>query len=663
MKLRLLEISLFAVASTGLSYYVGGIGLSVIFLSAFFLWAAFSAYDFFPTYSRYLASLVISTVIPVLTVVVVVPQLARNSWLRSMIFTPPSSTPTDYIAIDSNTLGTTNQWVLLTIFGLFLLAILVSLALRNHSWKSPENHKSAASSTKTITSQLLQNTYPAISRYVVLTPLIALSYLQQLGHTKSLAFMMSGDSRNIFRTVMRTRVTSSYPSLRGLFQNGRFGETLASSISALNGTSGFPRVADLIAMRSTYVIVFSLIVASISVLLTANSEKWTPYVTPVRDATIFALSVLILSSPYPFAEILRSGFFSFFVGLGFLTATVALIVPSRIDHSEVVLLASFAAITTYLSYQPAALLVVLPLCGLATQFLWRRYQSEVGHKLISLSIIAFALVGYFAYRPLYERLVVRVGASGEIWPTDTRFTLLVLLISCVLIPFSKGNLRRTVLTTAATGISSILSLRLLDIARGMDPDIYYLMKFRYATNFISGILCIAIIAAVFNEPKIWNRAFGAKTFLNKNILMIRTAILIGLIGALSILIPTRTQAPSPLALMKNGWDAPSEIVTEKTFALWKENSPYIFAGYFDERNERIANFWSPYFWEVNRWEWTYNNYSVSAEGLCGIIGSQDVLVYTRISELKKQLYIKCSATSGHIKLRSTEQNLFLFETD
>ena len=237
------------------------------------------------------------------------------------------------------------------------------------------------------------------------------------------------------------------------------------------------------------------------------------------------------------------------------------------------------------------------------------------------------------------------------------------ITSCVLISISKGNLRRTVLTTAAIGVSSILSLKLLDIARGIDPDVYYIVKFRYATNFVSGILCIAIIAAVFNEPKIWNGAFGAKTSSIKNTSMIRIALLIGLIGALSVSIPTRTQAPLPLALIKNGWDAPSELVIKKTFVLWKENSPYIFAGYFDERNERIANFWSPYFWEVNRWEWTYNSYSVSAEGLCVIIGSQDVLVYTQNSELKQQLYNNCSASSGQIKVRSTEQNLFLFGTD
>lgn len=660
MKLRLLEISLFAVASIGLSYYVGGIGLSVIFLSAFFLWAAFSAYDFFPAYSRFLASLVISSALPVFTVVFIVPQLARNQWLRSIIFTPPSSTPTDYITIDSNTLGTTNQWLLLTIIGLLLLVFLTSLALRNHYWKFSENHKSTTSSTKTITNRILQNTYPAISRYVVLTPLLALSCLQQLGHTKSLAFMMSGDSRNIFRTVMRTRVTSSYPSLRGLFQNGRFGEILSSSISAMNGTSGFPRVADLIAMRSTYVIVFSLIVGSISVLLTANSEKWTLYITPIRDATIYTLSVLILFSPYPFAEILRSGFFSFFVGLGFLTTTVALIVSKRIDHPEVVLLAGFAAIATYLSYQPAALIVVLPLCVLATQFLWQRYQSKVGHQLISLSIFAITLVGCFAYRPLYERLVVRVGASGEIWPTDTRFTLLMLIISCILIPISKGNLRRTVLTTTAIGISSIFSLKLLDIARGTDPDIYYLMKFRYATNFISGILCIAIIAALFNEPKIWNRAFSAKHFFNKYTLLIRMTVLVVLIGAVSILIPNRTQAPSPLALMTNGWDAPSEVVAEKIFDLWDGSAPYIFTGYFTEENDRIANFWSPYFWEVNRWEWTYGGYLVSVEGLCNIIGSNEVTIYTKVEGLRNQMDIGCLEVSKNTKIMSKENHAFDF---
>ena len=660
MKLRLLEIGFFAAASIGLSYYVGGIGLSVIFLSAFLLWAAFSAYDFFPTYSRYLASLVISTFIPVLTVVVVLPQLAKNSWLRSIIFTPPGSTPTDYITIDYNTLGTTNQWVLLTIFGLFLVAILMSLALRSHSWKFSENHKITASSTKTITNRILQDTYPAISRYVVLTPLLALSYLQQLGHTKSLAFMMSGDSRNIFRFVMRTRVTSSYPSFRGMFQNGGYGETLTSTISAMNGTMGFPRVADLTAMRSTYVIVFCLIVASVSVLFTANSEKWNPIVTPFRDLVIIGISIMVLLGPYPFAEILRSGFFSFFVGLGFLTAAVALLLPAKIQGAEGVFAGSLVTLATFLSYQPAVLLVLPLLVVLWAQFLWRRFESRIAHNLILGSLLATGFIAYLTYQPIYERLVLRVGTSGEIWPTNENFTRYVLATAVVLTLVSRGYFRRTLLSVTSISASAVLSLRLIVLARGQDPDAYYLMKLMYATNFVSGILCIAIVSAIFNESAIWSRFQSARSPAKNMSLVMRFVAILGLVGGLSFSISNHTQASSPVSLIRKGWDAPSSLVAQKTFELWGGNTPYIFAGYFTAENDRIANFWSPYLWEGRRWEWTYGGYSVSIEGLCGIIDVNEVTVYTRTSNLKKNLDDVCPNVSLRTKVRSSDNNLFAF---
>jgi hypothetical protein len=660
MKTRLIEIGLFAGASLGLSYYVGGVGLAAVFFSALFLWLVFSAYDFFPSSSRYLASLVISTVIPLLTVVGLVPYLGKIEWLRSIAFTPPSTVPTDYISMSSDTLGTTKPWVLFVITGLLLCLIAMFTALRNRYSKVSESSTFFQSSKDSFTTRILSNSFPAISRYVVLTPLLALSYLQGLDYTKSLAFMMSGDSRNIFRVVMRTRVTSSYSSPRGIFQNGGFGETLTSSISAMNGTTGFPRVADLVAMRSTYVIVFCLILASISVLFTAKSDKWIPFVTPLRDITIIFISVLVLFSPYPFAEILRSGFFSFFVSLGFLTAAVAFLVPVTTQRSELLAVAYVAAFATYLSYQPAALILIPLLCVLTIRIIWKRLETRTSHVLISLTIFAITLIGYLVHRPIYDRLVIRVGGSGEIWPTDTKFTLYVFLTSVVLILLSKANFRRTAIKTSALGISAILGLRFLDFARGGDPDVYYLMKFRYATNFVSGIICIAVIAAVFNEAIIWNRPNLTKTLFNKGSRVLRVVVLFGLVGGLFVSISNRTQAPSPIALIRSGWDAPSVLAAKKTFDLWKEDTPYIFSGYFNEGNDRIANFWSPYFWEPNRWEWTYGGYSVSAEGLCTVIGTNNVNVFTKTFGLRRQMDLSCPTILEHTQIQSPENHTYDF---
>ena len=660
MKIRLIEIGLFAGASLGMSYYVGGVGLAFFFFSALFLWLVFTAYDVFPASSRYLASLVISALIPVFTVVVIVPQLGKNEWPRSIIFTPPSSAPTDYISINSNTLGTTNQWVLFVITGAILCFISILTALIDRRSEMSESHMSSDSSNGSFTTRILKNANPAISRYVVLIPLIGLSYLQQLDRTKSLAFMMSGDSRNIFRYVMRTRVTSSYRSSIDIFQNGGFGETLTSSISAMNGTKGFPRVADLTAMRSTYLIIFCLIVVSISILFTAKSEKWIPLVTPLRDTMVIAISVMVLFSPYPFAEILRSGFFSFFVGLGFLTATVVLLVPVRIQRPEVLLIACLAALVSFFSYQPAVLVVAPLLAVLSAEFFWQRCQSKVAHRLILLLVLATEIIAYLTYRPIYERLVLRVGTSGEIWPTDAKFTFFVFSVSGVLAIISRAEFRRTLLSVTLISFSGILSLRVIDFARGQDPDLYYLMKFKYATNFVSGILCIAIIAAVFNESAIWNRLNLTNSLLKKVIPVLRVVSLLGLVGGLFFAISNRTQASSPIQLIRIGWDAPSSSVAQKTFDLWKRNTPYIISGYFNEGNDRIANFWSPYFWEYNRWYWTYSGYSVSTEGLCNIISTNNVVIYTKSFGLENQMVQSCPEVSEHTKFFTREKHLFDF---
>jgi hypothetical protein len=205
-----------------------------------------------------------------------------------------------------------------------------------------------------------------------------------------------------------------------------------------------------------------------------------------------------------------------------------------------------------------------------------------------------------------------------------------------------------------------VTLRLIDFARGSDVDLYYLIKFRYAANFVSGVLCVALIAAIFNEDKIWDHTYLKKDFQRKALPLIRGTLLVGLVGGFFIMVSDRTQVPSPVSLMRKGWDTPSSLVVQKTFELWSDDTPYIFAGYFNEANDRIANFWSPYFWQVNRWEWTYNSYSVSPEGLCSVVEAKEIVVYTQTSDLKDRVNQICPTILGRTKIRSPDENLFAF---
>ena len=333
---------------------------------------------------------------------------------------------------------------------------------------------------------------------------------------------------------------------------------------------------------------------------------------------------------------------------------MAFLVPVRIEQPEVLIVACLAAFVTFLAYQPAVLVVIPLVTMLLLRFFWRGYQSTNSHKLLLLLILVVELIAYFTYRPIYERLVLRVGTSGEIWPTDTKFTFLVSFVSGILILVSRGNFRRTVVASFTLGISALCSLELIDFARGSDPDLYYLIKFRYATNFVSGIICIAIIAAI------WNRLNSSKSLLRMGSRVLRSVVVLGLVGGLFASITNCTQAPSPVSLIRTGWDAPSVSVAKKTFELWTEGTPYIFSGYFNEGNDRIANFWSPYFWEPNRWEWTYGGYSISAQGLCNVIRTNEVNVYTRTFGLESQIASICPSALKSAKVFSPENQTYDF---
>ena len=105
----------------------------------------------------------------------------------------------------------------------------------------------------------------------------------------------------------------------------------------------------------------------------------------------------------------------------------------RISRPDVLLVACFAALATYLSYQPAVLVVIPLLFVLLATYLWRRFQTKTAHSVVLFSVLSGVIVGYLTYQPMYQRLVIRVGTSGEIWPTDADFTFYVFLELCDLL--------------------------------------------------------------------------------------------------------------------------------------------------------------------------------------------------------------------------------------
>jgi hypothetical protein len=644
MKPRLIEIGLFSIVSVGLSYYIGGYGLAFVFFVAIYLWLVFGTFDFLPGHLRFLGALILSMLLPVVSAVAFLPALARISWLRSFAFESHENALSDYISFDSSTLGNTRPHTF------FLMIFLLSMVLTGFVALQKKGNLGNGLG-QTSSGKFKLESEPIVCRYSALVPLIGLSYIEHLDRSKAIAFMMSGDSRNVFLTVMRLRMTSRYPNPINMVTGGQFGEVLTAVISTLNGVSGFPRKEDIYSMRSAYALVFVLISCSIAVYFGSRPVKNSPVWRLLRNLSVVAIVLVVILSPYPFGEILRSGFFSFNVSLGFLAAALAFLVPKTVLKGDVLLVATTAFALTYFSYQLTALLL-MPLFALvfATYF-WRIYESKSEHSFQLLTFIVTGIVIYFLADPFYERMADRVRQSGEIWPTDHRLVTLSIAAALPTLLFTRRKNRALTIRMTVVAISAFGLVRLIDFARAEDPDMYYLMKSQYAANFAMLLLWLLIIGAFLSDLTLWSRPLTS--IQDKSLIMqiVKFSCLIVSLLAISIASFSIPQATKPISLIIRGWDVPNQEVVDRTFELWERNDRnYIYSQYFGGENDRLMNFWSPFLWEINRWNWTYAGDSNSWESICSVSGNHSVQIFSRSVELGKQITEECQNKKLIIRL-------------
>jgi hypothetical protein len=203
--------------------------------------------------------------------------------------------------------------------------------------------------------------------------------------------------------------------------------------------------------------------------------------------------------------------------------------------------------------------------------------------------------------------------------------------------------------------SSLVTLHLIDWVRN-DTDNrygYYGQKLMYTANFIAWILVIAMFGLFLSYlgEKLDTRSSvdsqGKKYFWFRNLATASFVVM------LTLPVVFLSNAESPALSIYNGWDSPSEEIVARTLDNWNSgNEKYVFALYGTDSNDRMGNFWSPYFWEPNRWEWTYSGYSVEARSLCSVIGGNELTLITDSGDLLRQMRGMCSASLNQVTVEN-----------
>jgi hypothetical protein len=653
MKIRFWEIAFFTISSIFISYYVGGVGLSVFFASGLILWAVFSAYNILQGHTRYLGSLIVSLTLPFLASVVVIPQVRKITWLQTTFFLPPEGKVSDYVSSSPASPGAIRHWALLFIIGILLCLVCLCACITKRKNIDDLDQGPRESLAQARLRAIGRNAAPAVSRYVVFIPLLAMGILQKTDPIKATAFTMSGDARNNFLVVMKMRLGSSFPSLSDVFQTGRFGEITAANISTLNRTVGYPRFADQLAIRSTLVLMMCLIAASISALIVGSTLRYRSERNTPRDIAILALACFALVNPYPLAEILRSGFFSFFVGMGFMAATLAFVVSARTNYSGEALIILICIIGSFISY-PLTASITVPVATLCiAEVMWQKVPPQFRRPfyLIIFATIFLGMVTLVGVQS-FDKFRIRVRDSGAIQPTEAWLVVAVFVIATVLCFFRFNNLRRLMVYTAGVTACSLITIQLIRWARypDPDPDGYYGLKFMYAGNFAVWFLALAAVGSL--AALCQTKMMSAK--IRKSRIMVAQFTVFGVLSTMLICAGNYfARSESLVSSIKTGWNAPNEHIVESTLQLWSQGKEdYVFSSFENDSNDRLGNFWSPFFWEPNRWELTYNGYDVSPAGLCALIGERGLHIITLAPELPQLLRATCPTALNKVTFDS-----------
>lgn len=652
---RASEISLFTACLILVSNYVGGVGLSIIFGGSVLFWLLFNAYSVLPAHSRYLGALVISLTELVFITTTVVPVLRSFSWFQLRMMTAYPIQERDYVSYSRDAVEVINPWVIVTLMILFALCALplIMVSHRSNDFEYP-NHSLTLKARNRIQNALCQ-TGPRVGRYVALIPLGAIAILQYVNPIQAITFTMSGDARNVFLYVMRSRLNWSFPTFTNLLQGGKLGETLATSISVSNRTMGFPRLADQYAVRSVYILMTCIIVCSVAVLVTAHSEKVRGLRIVIRDLSVLVLAAFTVISPYPLAEIFRSGFVSLFVGIGFLAASLAFIIPERIVRRDVAVFAVISIVATLMSYQLISLLVIPIASVLLVQFVWKS-TSRKSTKVVIMGFLAlFSLGAALQMSSIADQFSRRVNDGGAIRTTSIVGVVVVFLLALALSGVVHGRARYIFISTSAVTSSALVTLQLIAWARSDTTDRYgyYGQKLMYTSNYISWVLLIAMLGIflAYLSEKPHNISYTDATVTRY--FWFKTLGVCSFVALLTLSVVFLSTARSPVASIYRGWDSPTEEIVTRTLDSWKSgNGKYVFASYRTDSNDRIGNFWSPYFWEVNRWDWTYSDYNVEARSLCSVIGGNDVTLITASQDLLRQMRGMCPASLSKLKVEN-----------
>jgi hypothetical protein len=487
------------------------------------------------------------------------------------------------------------------------------------------------------------------TNFVLSAPfLLVLSYstVKLLKPWNLLAPIMSGDGRNNFLLTMAARSSALEPLT--FIDVGILPNSLASFLSAANGSSGVSDVKDLWAMSFVWLISTALIAIALNHTITLalglkESEK-------ISLLVIGLVTILFATNPAILSFCLNDGFFSLYCAVAILSGgiSIAIVRQSGIELVVLIFVVSIGLTFSYILLLPAFLAFFIPFAyqivkNYENNFRWRQLQ-------VCISIGVLVCLGVFG-GDIWKIYLSSVTLAGAFIPMAPTMLACLTTFQFVISKFAKEELVRCWQGLSLFGLASLIQYTVIEIANSSFFDTnnsYYGTKIIVAATFIS---------AGFSIPLLFSTTLGAR------LLMKRLAVS-ALICAMCLSyygLSSQTRLPSPIPMILKGWGYPDSSEAELVVAYWPiRNMMFIEFSKFPSNadgtwraetqaaNDRILNFWSPAFWNVDEksnvglYNWIYNNWDPNnLTSLCPLFESDIDVVVTRSKSLESRLRSAC----------------------
>ena len=602
------------------AFSVGGPVLSLLIVSTLLIAHRYTAR--LGTALAICIGVIYSLSVVLLEFIVLVPVIRNLTFLRSLLFEETLIKP--FVARDI----TFENLVELNRLGALVIAVIP--ALLAFYWLFRKSTYQRSSSIN-----------PIITVISFLPLLIgaARNYQNSLSYVASIS---SGDGRNFFLHVQRIRVTSGFTNIQNLLSQGDFAASLSSLVSDGLGSRGILRFDDQYAIAALYIFFGVLITASAIAATKAFAEikKVGSHFEQSEWAYVIFLvvSLLSLKMPWVMNEMFRSGFFSTVVAMSLTAAMVAIYVAQITDVFKALLLL-LVSILIFAVYPMAVIYPLLTLLIVMTPVAWKYIRMKP--FLTSAAVLVAVSAVVIAVPRAIEQLRSRLLLDGSIIFLEDSFWI-PLAIAGIGIGLGRGRLKLFGLLIFVSGSGTAAFQFLAQELRESDGQLgygYYGVKSGYQGLFIvlitlftgAGALILLGIQRAQESSGIPKRNRGIRLLISAGFILLASAIS-------SFVIPE----PRGFYGNSDGWSQPTPQGLNLALQYW-DQPQVLFVRITDPGNDKISNFWHPYFWSGEPWNWIYWSYGDDAGTVCSFITGKNITVVTADSNYAIGLRSACGA--------------------